>query len=1069
MVYSLSPQSRYSMRLLGWFEEKGNAFLCAAVSLVALELDSLGSGLSPKFFRSALVLAVVMAASRFVVYVESTCLAGMSCARIRSRGLPEIQPPLSFDERILEGRVIVRRGVFRFCTLLRVVAYIVEIVFISPYRIGSDFDYRVSDGNRMADDVQEFHGVVFLTVAAHLFYTTLQFIVPYLMAFRAGERAMIQRIDASGNVSESRRSGGPFWERLWRNQREMEFAVIYERHLREHPDFTAEDVKNNVDTCGLRAYWFHDYRRLLQMVLLNLPSLSVKCCGWSPEDPLWQDRGKLTMALEALHELSGIRNTDVGPEMADVLQDIPQASRFSLDVDVGRDLLTSSADQVLRGVLRSATNAVGVKEVRLAASIVDRLALGRAVLPWQPWRDQQDADQDRYNLYAYNHVFAGLLLEDLVDLVDGCEGNHGTSANTVAAAEDGKQEVEGKLRLQETALSAICSFAHAASELHAHRGWLRKEPDVPSCRFCNAFTSLGPGDWPLETPVPDFTNPEIRRFIDTIVEALNRPPLAGRLLLNFLKVGKRKPSFQKLLADSIRILAYLLCPRMVYWHSFEMRLKEFPDPLCSMDKLPDSSKVEAALRGLVRDCCEKKHKACLSAFSTLHLAKIFICQNVRDMDCNVAGVLLRCLRYCRRVSGSREIEWFACEVLDTLRDLIATSSPSDKRVICNAIASPYKEWGWHFLLKIEDTKLENHRSRGLPNPDITPVIQDTNPSSDNNTGTWFPFQQRCDASAVGLAADVLEELTNDQYLASRIMAIVFEARSRVPGWNCKERQDSVGTSMETVEQANSQTDGERSVTVRERPLPGDTPNADDRNPVSTSIQRAEEASVKMASGSSVRETPSSTEHSLQEDSRISASRATDIAAEASSEMKSRSSGSRAPLPEQLFDEDHCSSERNSAIKTTEIEELASSEMEGGSSVSDAPLTEEYRRDLLVTAREIIEQARSKMGGDSLASDTPLPEGLPEEYRPAWNDAYTRDQAWRTNFVDCLRPDALQVCHVLLCRVRVERVRPQDSFLKRYWATFSLRVIEPAGNPAWRLACTVKERIYDNCYSADTDG
>ncbi|GBG79050.1 hypothetical protein CBR_g28764 [Chara braunii] len=550
------------------------------------------------------------------------------------------------------------------------------------------------------------------------------------------------------------------------SQREIDLAFVYQHHIFHHGMFRTEDARNHGESCGLPAYWFHDMPKLLHIVRLKLPSLKAKRRQSTRESqgPDW--RGQITMAvvLEALDDLSRLTNSDVWDEMADVVLDIPQATRFSMDVDVGRDFASSGGYSVLLSVLQCYTNAVDAEGVQLAASILERLARGLAVLPWQPWRDQSDADAD----ILLDSDVAGELGEKLVHLLDPRAGNPGTEATTVAAEEEREQEEEGeegeeeggKLRLQETVLSALCSFAHAASEVHAHIGWLGKEAAKAS-RFCNAFTTVGPGDWPLETPVPNFGGQEARDFTERI-RAVLICPRTMRHLLEFLKERKRKPSSPKLVEDAIRIFAYLLCPRMVYWHRFDMRLQDFPDSLCSLDSLPQASKVEAALKGLICHCCEKGDEARLSAFSKLYLVKIFICQNLRDIDCQVAELLLQCLVYCDGVRGRREIDWFTREVMDTLRDLLASCSPSQKRTICNyTICRRDKGWGWKFLVRIRDYKFQNDLSGALVcKRDVAAWILDEQSFSIDYRGTPFAFQN-CYASAVGLAADVLDNLAED--------------------------------------------------------------------------------------------------------------------------------------------------------------------------------------------------------------------------------------------------------------------------------------------------------------------
>ncbi|GBG67549.1 hypothetical protein CBR_g680 [Chara braunii] len=574
----------------------------------------------------------------------------------------------------------------------------------------------------------------------------------------------------------------------------MELGLIYLRHVREHPAFTADDAKKNVGTCGLPAFWFHDVSELLHIVWQNLPALS------SSQSLVRENRGRLTMALEALYDLSQLRNTGLGHDLADVVQDIPQASRFAVDVDFCRDFALSGGYVVLLRVLQCATNPVCRKEVRLAAFILARVALGLAVIPWQPWRDQRDADAD---IFLDSEV-AGKLVEELVHIVARCAGNRVTGTNTDDEQEEDSEEEEedegekddeweeedeleeadeweeedegdeedegeeeGKLCLQETALSAICSFAHAASEMQAHRGWLQKEPGVPSSRFCNAFTTLGPGDWPLETPTPKFDREEVQNFIDTIRDVLTCSR-TQTLLLEFLRVGQRKPSSRRLVKDSIRIFAYLLIPRMVYWHRFGETLQDFPPPLWSMDSLPDLSKVMAALKRTAT-------AAGLSPFSKLHLAKIFIYLNIQGSVHEDFVRLCDCLEYCSEVRGRREIDWFTREVLDTVRDWFkATRSTLDKREMYLLIFERNTKEscfffpciiGPDFLPRYEITAIYEYDT-AISKYDLAARIEDENEGVlARNLRDQSLFQQ-CTASVIGLAGDFMEELLNDYSLTS---------------------------------------------------------------------------------------------------------------------------------------------------------------------------------------------------------------------------------------------------------------------------------------------------------------
>ncbi|GBG66077.1 hypothetical protein CBR_g55420 [Chara braunii] len=228
----------------------------------------------------------------------------------------------------------------------------------------------------------------------------------------------------------------------------------------------------------------------------------------------------------------------------------------------------------------------------------------------------------------------------------------------------------------------------ASSPIRQHRN--------SSTRLANAYTTLCPTGWLLRTGDPNLERAH-EVWVATVTSVLGSSA-AVKTLLMYATNQFKLPSNSTLISDSVRTLSSLFSSRMIYWHRFDKKLTEtadFPPPLCCLD----SSKVHeiTELKSLVARCLTDKNDppstpslspslpSSLSVLSKLHLAKILLSQNIRDIDKEIAEMLLQCLCFCRQAVGAREFRWFAFEVIEALRDLFCSSN--DKSVLEGVICT----------------------------------------------------------------------------------------------------------------------------------------------------------------------------------------------------------------------------------------------------------------------------------------------------------------------------------------------------------------------------------------------
>ncbi|GBG66070.1 hypothetical protein CBR_g55413 [Chara braunii] len=360
-------------------------------------------------------------------------------------------------------------------------------------------------------------------------------------------------------------------------------------------------------------------------------------------------------------------------EMARHMQDLPLLSRCSNDVDAGRDFARAEGYVVMLQVLECAPPNAG--EVEMAASILAGFGWGLSVLPWQHDREVEDKDFVLKMLLDDDfHYCTKELLHELLKLLPCLPPQTGGSRSACTRPDNGS--------LQEAAISALCSFSHAASDVHSQAERCERceqgasagnlECDASDCtiRLCNAFSTKCPTSWLLKKEMPDFRGAG-NTWVRAVTSVLDNQAAVDLLLScarNELNVSRR------FVGDAIRTLSSLWSCKAIYWHRFDKRIpKDFPPPLADVSTLPNHEEVTQKLASLVHESAADRSS--VSPLAKLHLAQILISQNIRDeqLDVDIADVLLHCLRYWRRAVGNHLLEYFACEVMETLWDLFETS------------------------------------------------------------------------------------------------------------------------------------------------------------------------------------------------------------------------------------------------------------------------------------------------------------------------------------------------------------------------------------------------------------
>ncbi|GBG66083.1 hypothetical protein CBR_g55426 [Chara braunii] len=512
----------------------------------------------------------------------------------------------------------------------------------------------------------------------------------------------------------------PLMERVDRAQRAMEMGVTWYVHRHQHWYFTAVEAQAKKQDCGLQGYWFLSVKELVKQVGDHLPDLADEN-RYAASKRRGRKVGKqLTMALDSLLELSREQRVcdcgdDSSPdETASYLKDLPQTSRCRHDVDACRDFAQAGGYLVMLQVLNSCPE--DSDDVHLAASILSGFAAGLSVLTWQPGQSQEIVEMLEHEDFCCCTRQVLKRLGKLMQRTIVPKGKGHCNPQTIVPKGKEDCNAERTQRLQEALVSAICSYAHAASDIAAHLQWhaskvaragraqassvaqagsaqassvaqagsaqgngivnVDDERKKHLRMLSNAFTTFCPVGWFLEVQFPQFQAVSDGWFLwlETVRWELTHGG-DGIILTTLMDCASRPSDFpRKVVADSIRTLSSLFSRRMIYWHRFDMRHEELPDPFVRITPLKNSADLREGLKKLVVQCCNEDDPLfSVPVFSKLQLAKMLISQDIRDNDEKVVQVLLLCLRCWRRSLGAKELDWLACETVEMLRDVVRSS------------------------------------------------------------------------------------------------------------------------------------------------------------------------------------------------------------------------------------------------------------------------------------------------------------------------------------------------------------------------------------------------------------
>ncbi|GBG66116.1 hypothetical protein CBR_g55460 [Chara braunii] len=717
MAFKISRSMKNQVRVykLVEFLESGAGFL--VLTVLTVDVGTYGTAMSARILWlcvALFVLEVVSKVMRGIIYKEY--FQGMSCAQVsKSQGQSSRMILGSFH--VLNGKV---RSTFAYVSLS---AFVRLCAMIAQLGLGVRLYRAIPDLTRRRDYHEDWakmraHEFIAVTCICLLLHSLLMCILIFFGLEYALFRTCLYALEFRRCRDMQLTDNGhfPFWERFERIRLEIETGVTWYFHYNRHFCFQAVEAHSNKTECGLPGYWFYSVKELVDMVREDLPDLYEEVY----EGRKGKTSGKkVDMALGSLKHLSkqnkmgGCELFASDDEMAKHMQDLSQASRCKTDVDASRDFARAQGYLAMLRVIKS--SAPNSDYIKMAASILAGFASSLSVLPWQP------SPLGLGDGFDSQHFILSMLQDDdfrscTVQLL------HSLIKQFASVSPDSPLNGSSTFDLQDATLSAICSFANAASDIHAHHDDLKTRGLCPSCltdaarrdapagqedccevqitpsrsggegptkrreedpeyykmQFSNSFTTLRPLGWPLETPIPDFHGAD-----NVWVCALNgvRSALGKQETVDILlNAAIHWPNLSSsIVTDCVRTLSCLWSRRMIKWHRFdEQLLNDFPQPMALIEDLERADAVREKLKSLVDRFSEFPPDSMITApFCNLHVAKILISQGIRDVDAQVAKILLQCLCYWRRALGSRELDWFACETIETLRDLFVTSTEQD--------------------------------------------------------------------------------------------------------------------------------------------------------------------------------------------------------------------------------------------------------------------------------------------------------------------------------------------------------------------------------------------------------
>ncbi|GBG66069.1 hypothetical protein CBR_g55412 [Chara braunii] len=692
MVYRISEDMKKRLARYSSLETGESMVGYVVLTFLTLDLGAFASCMSKKIMGTCLALSFVAAFSKVMAFMDTSFFNGRSCAQVAST------LPLRFQVgglRIMNDEILVTLTLNDIQVAVRLLAMGTQlglgaVLYLSISDVGQEADWEKQRLKELlwATCISVFiHSwlscaLLFFAVGCFLYHRLVDLVGACTNLLYTGrfEQRAIRRISPYG--------GGPLIERLSVMLRMDAIARMWQSHHRRHLGFSVVDAQTNRDSCGLQGYWFYSMKELVQIVRKQLDDLSDDVSSDPDEySHLHEGQGTMKMALASLLELSkkrdphqNCRYSRKSGEMGRHMQDLPLLGRCHNDVDAGRDFARAEGYLLMLQVVQCCPR--NGPEVQLAARILSGFAWGLSVLPWQHDREPDDKD------FILNMLCDGdfcYCTKELLDELLGLLGRRAPRTGGNVSPCSG-QDIRS---FQEATISALCSFAHAASDVHAQAmhgerckqdaSTANHQSDGSDCTItvCNAFTTWCPFGWLLEKQMPDF-GPADNTWVKAVTSVLDNQAAVDILLsyaTNELNVSRR------VVGDAIRTLSSLWSCQVIYWHRFDKRMpRDFPPPLADISKLPKHEEVRSKLESLVRESAADGSP--VSPFVKLHLAKILISQEIRgrQIDLDITDLLLHCLRYWRQAVGNPLLDCFACEVMETLLDVLVTSADSEHKL-----------------------------------------------------------------------------------------------------------------------------------------------------------------------------------------------------------------------------------------------------------------------------------------------------------------------------------------------------------------------------------------------------
>ncbi|GBG66105.1 hypothetical protein CBR_g55448 [Chara braunii] len=752
MVYTASRSLKRQVEVYFVLKRLSDALCKGVFAVLAMTLVSFGHYMTLNVLWTNVALLCTEACTTILLsFTDSTYFQKMSCAEIAKAQRSERW--LVFGKiTLLEGSLVSTSSYVGATSLVKLFS-VASLVPLDLYlyralpHLGGGADYHVQRGIRR---LHESLALVCICILVHavLMVTLIFFPLVYSTA-----RSLLGLVDWDLGV--------PCFERVDHSQRESEMGLAWYAHLHRHWYLSPKEAHEDVKCCGLPGYWFHSMKDLLITARQFLPAGVEDCkrCSGSKGKPSMGVAGSRRMALEALWDLSQPTKPCTCPlfyeeeGMATHMQDIPQVSRCTYDVDASRDFLVYGGYPAMLCIVSSC--AAQPYELQLAASICGGFASSLPVLLWQPlWKKDMNVhvvqlfDDKDFTLCTVE------LLESFVHLL-----------------EIQMQMQTPDLSLMEALTFAISSFANVVSDMHAHYHALLQSKefgsdpptfrfeslDPPSNKTCNtfnnAFTTFCPFGWPLGDEIPDFT--KAKAWMEGVQTAVSLQETVQLLLK--LATWTDMSVQSQVVSHAIRALSAIWSCKMIYWHRFDKRMpRDFPDPLALISNLSNAEEAKAAMKALIFLCTNRSQSttSILSPFSKLHLAKILISQEVRDIDGELATILLQCLCYWRRAMGPRELDWFASEVVETIHDLFISSC--DAATVAKLIRD--SPGGVSCLMLMLSSQVSRLNAARLAENGNTATFRPThlqfkapkNPKEDSETHYCF-----CNAAATALLYELL--------------------------------------------------------------------------------------------------------------------------------------------------------------------------------------------------------------------------------------------------------------------------------------------------------------------------